>query len=50
MIVDLCREKNYAFLEHSDIDAKKRLNTSQVHLNKVGDYISQNNLLRALNF
>ena len=50
LLADLCSENNYAFLEHANIDPSKHLNSSKVHLNKVGDSVFENNLLRALNF
>ena len=50
ILADLCTENNYAFLEHPNIDPSKHLNSSKVHLNKMGDCAFENNLLRALNF
>ena len=50
ILADLCTENNYAFLEHANIDPSKHLNSSKVHLNKVGDSVFENNLLHALNF
>ena len=41
---------NYAFLNHDNIDLSKHLNSSAVHLDKVGDNVFENNSLRALNF
>ena len=50
ILADLCTESNYAFLEHANIYPSKHLNSSKVHLNKVGDNVFESNLLRALNF
>ena len=50
ILADLCTENNYAFLEHPNIDPSKHLNSSKVHLNRMGDCAFENNLLRALNF
>ena len=49
ILADLCTLNNYAFLEHTNIDPSKHLNSSKVHLNKVGDRMFENKLLRALN-
>ena len=50
ILADLCSVDDYAFIEHENIDPKKHLNRSRLHLNNVGDSLLQGNLLRALGF
>ena len=50
VLADLCSVNDYALIEHKNIDPKKHLNRSRLHLNKVGDSLLEGNLLRALRF
>lgn len=50
VLQDLCSQNDFAFLEHNNIHANQHLNRSLIHLNRHGDNILSNNLLRALNF
>ena len=50
VLADLCSVNGYAFIEHENIDPKKNLNRSRLHLNKVGDSLLEGNLLRAIRF
>ena len=50
VLADFCSEIDYAFIEHDNIDPRKHLNRSRLHLNKVGDSLLEGNLLRALRF
>ena len=50
VLADFCSENDYAFIEHENIDPRKHLNRSHLHLNKVGDSLLEGNLLRALRF
>ena len=50
VLADLCSENDYAFIEHENIDPRKHLNRSRLHLNKLGDSLLEGNLLRALRF
>ena len=50
VLQDLCSQNDFAFLEHNNIHANQHLNRSLIHLNRHGDNILTNNLLRALNF
>ena len=50
VLQDLCSENDFAFLEHKNIHANQHLNRSLIHLNRHGDNIFGNNLLRGLSF
>ena len=50
ILADLCSENNYAFIEHTNIDASKHLNKSLIHLNRAGDNLFETNLVRALRY
>lgn len=50
VLQDLCSENDFAFLEHNNIHADQHLNRSLIHLNRHGDNILGNNLLRGLSF
>ena len=48
ILADLCSENNYAFIEHTNIDASKHLNKIFIHLYKAGDDLLDGNLFRTL--
>ena len=50
ILADLCSENDYTFIEHENINPRKHLNRSRLHLNKLGDSLLEGNLLRALRF
>ena len=50
MLADLCSENDYAFIEHTNIDASKHLNQSLIHLNRTGANLFESNLIRALRY
>ena len=49
-LVDRCLENDYTLIEHENIDPRKHLTRSRLHLNKLGDYLLEGNLLCALCF
>ena len=50
ILADLCSENDYTFIEHENINPRKHLNRSRLHLNKLGDSLLEGNLLSALRF
>eukprot|EP00112_Aurelia_sp_Birch-Aquarium-sp1_P009895 Seg2143.1 transcript_id=Seg2143.1/GoldUCD/mRNA.D3Y31 product="hypothetical protein" protein_id=Seg2143.1/GoldUCD/D3Y31 len=50
ILADLCSENDYAFIEHTNIDASKHLNQSRIHLNRTGANLFESNLVRALRY
>ena len=50
ILADLCSENDYAFIEHTNIDASKHLNQSLIHLNRTGANLFESNLIRAFRY
>ena len=47
ILKDMCFDESITYIEHSNIEADKHLNRSQLHLNRFGDALLSDNLLKA---
>ena len=50
ILAGLCSENDYAFIEHTNIDASKHVSQSQIHLNWAGANLFESNLIRTLRY
>ena len=47
VLLDKCFEESITYIDHPNIEAEKHLNRSRLHLNRFGDDILADNLLKA---